>query len=65
MRNLGLLTLIFLWLFWSAAAADEAQWKADMEAGVAAWERQDYDAAERHLDATLREAERIAAGQKP
>ena len=60
MRYLSLLILTFLWLFSSAAAvADEAQWTADMKAGVAAWERQDYDAAEQHLDKALGEAERL------
>ena len=50
---------MFLWLACggSAAVAGEAEWKADMQAGAAGYNKGDYRSATPRFEAALKEAE--------
>lgn len=58
-------SVLFLWLACggSAAVAGEAEWKADMQAGQAAYGKGDYRSATARCEAVLKEAE-VAFGRE-
>ena len=55
--RLLVLLLVTLWLWPALVIADEAQWEQYMRAGMAAYQRGDYQGAVGQINAALKEAE--------
>ena len=55
--RLHVLLLVSLWLWPALVIADEARWEQYINAGVAAYQRGDYEEAVGQTEAALKEAE--------
>ena len=62
--RLFLLLLVPLWLWPALVVADEAEWRQHLRAGIAAYQRGEYEEAIRQTKAALKEAEDFG-GQDP